>query len=861
MTDKELPVSQILYEDPSTWVMSLDELEKWVGDFSHHPANLALGFCSLKRWLTEHTDNEAVRPRSLALAGRFLDEAEKWLTHGKPSSGDLCLLFGSLMTLIGEAGPYRYETRRDPSGKLDQDIRRPMADIRFRAVDVSKALFGRREFDRLRDSIDAEIVPMLEAAIEAHGGESDRFMPFRIIEVSMVAERLLDLAAWLAAADAPQQGDAELIELLRSFYHLKYPRFGTSGLRGRWDVDFTEIKARRTAQAVYQYMAAIGIPDFVVPHAQQLSGKWVVIGYDGRRNSDVVARWLAEIAVRNGFGVYLATLPAPTPAIIFQAVERIGKENIAGILNCTASHNPSEWQGIKFNPKEGYPAPTHLTDIIAARANEMQLLGIDVPGAGLAEAEASGRLVRYDPLPAYWEWLKDNGNGNQRIPLDLARMRAYFKDKLIIVDEMHGSSRGYMGHILGELGIPTQVIHAERDIDLGELDYANPELPYIKPLMEAVKDRKADLGLGMDTDADRFGVVGEGGVYYRPNQVLAMLVHYLRNKRKLEGRVVITQTGLPAINVIAGLSQDGGAGSTPGSQVIPAYVDHPFYKRRTGRREDMVWANVFVVPVGIKYIVEIPRMDNQYRLRPEDELGTHWMDNLLLGGEESSGLTTRGHVPDKDGVWANLLIVDMIAYYGKPLAEIWKEVVSLPGSWDSYGGRTDVDASDGAKERLINYYLDKFIDVNPGEVSLGGCPVLYAGGTRYDMVEIFLGDEEGKMHNFLRIRASGTEPINRVYTETKDPNLWKELQHIVLSRLDEFTIDEVDRAYRIENLADILTATHPESWSMVKEAVLKKLDNEDWSLETLRQKLLTKHAHAETRNRDVIDHWMKELSD
>jgi hypothetical protein len=208
MTDKKLPASHILYEDPSTWVMSLDELEKWIGDFPQHPGDLALGFCSLKRWLTEHTDDAAIRPRSLALAGRFLDEASKWLTGGKPSNADLCLLFGALMTLIGEAGPYRYETRRDPSGKLDQDIRGPMADIRFRAVDVSKALFGRREFDRLRESIDAEIIPLLEAAIEAHGGESDRFMPFRIIEVSMVAEQLLKLATWLAAADAPQPDDA-----------------------------------------------------------------------------------------------------------------------------------------------------------------------------------------------------------------------------------------------------------------------------------------------------------------------------------------------------------------------------------------------------------------------------------------------------------------------------------------------------------------------------------------------------------------------------------------------------------------------------------------------------------------------------
>ncbi|MBN1312287.1 MAG: hypothetical protein JXB30_12785 [Anaerolineae bacterium] len=859
MTNK-LPVSQILYEAPSTWVLSLDELEKWIEDVSQQPDRLALGFCSLKRWLTEHLDDEAVRTRSLALTNRFLDQIDVWLREGDPSHDDLCLLFGILMTLIGEAGPYRYETKRDPSGKLDQEIRNPMAELRLRAIDVCKSLFGRGVFDRIRAGIDAEIIPLIEAAMEVQRDQCDRFMPFRIIQIGKVAERLLELAVWLEASGEQSREDAELVALLKSFYDLKYPRFGTSGLRGQWDKDFTEAKALRTAQAVCQYMADVGIPEFVVPGAQPLAGKWVVIGYDGRRNSELVANWLSEIAIRNGFGVYLTTRPTPTPAIIYQAVERVGKDKIAGILNCTASHNPPEWQGIKFNPKEGYPAPTHLTDIIAARANELQLMGIDVPRADLAEAEANGHLERCDPLPSYWEWLKENGKGNERITIDMDRIREYFQGKLVIIDEMHGAGRGYMGHILGDVGIRHQIIHAERDIDIGGLDYANPEYPFIKPLMKAVEERGAALGLGLDTDADRFGVVGEGGVYYRPNQVLAMLVHYLRNKRGLECRLVITQTGLPMIDVIAGLSE-GNETSKPAPGVIPAYVDHPFYKRRVGSREDMVWDNVFVVPVGIKYIAEIARMDDQYKLIPEEELGSNWMDNLLLGGEESSGLTTRGHVPDKDGIWANLLILDMIAYYGKPLAEIWQEVINLPGCWESYGGRTDVDASDGAKERLISCYLDQFIGVEPGQASLGGRPVLYAGGIRYDMAEIFLGDEEGKMRNFLRIRASGTEPINRVYTETKDCELWEDLQGIVLAKLDEFTNDEIKAAYRIERLADILASTHPGTWAVVREAILDKLESENWTVEDLCQKLTIKREYVEHRNREVIDRWLEELSD
>ncbi len=122
-----------------------------------------------------------------------------------------------------------------------------------------------------------------------------------------------------------------------------------------------------------------------------------------------------------------------------------------------------------------------------------------------------------------------------------------------------------------------------------------------------------------------------------------------------------------------------------------------------------------MVPVGIKYIEEIRRTDNAYnnlKVLPED-----WRDRILIGGEESSGLTTRGHITDKDGPWANLLILDMLAYYGtreenplNSLREIWEELVSLEGLWHSYGtssdpsshaGRSDVDRAPWKPRKLL----------------------------------------------------------------------------------------------------------------------------------------------------------------
>ena len=839
------------------WVMDLDAIAAWMQGMEHNRADLnngfARGFLSLKRRLLEQADNDAVRERGMELMRDFVARVRRMLEAEALPPEDLPLLFGILMTVVGEVGPYRYETRRDPEGTVASKFLRPMEEIRAEAIAAAKLLFRQPVFGPVAESIAREIDPLLEVAAEAYGEERDQYMPFRIIQAGKVAERLLDLAHWLEAR--PQAVAGKLVDVLYRCYDLKYPRFGTSGLRGVWQKDFTEIKARRTAQAICQFLTASDIPDFVVPRARDFSGKWIVMGYDGRRNSTTVVNWIAETVLANGFSVYITSRPTPTPVIAFFTTEVVG-EDAAGIINCTASHNPPDWQGIKFNPREGYAATTHLTDIIAARLNEMQLLDVQIEGSPVAEAEEQGRVRYYDPIQQYHAWLHQNGKGNARIPLHWDKMREYFRDRLVVVDEMHGAGRGYMEIILGRQGIPFQVLHHERDENLGGLPYANPEMPFIQPLIDTVKETRAALGMGMDTDADRFGLVDEGGMYYRPNQILAMLSYYLGCELKLSGRIVITQTGLPMINAIAEHFPNI---ERPAEGSLPPYIDATFYKRRVGEREDVVFKNTFVVPVGIKYIVEIPRMTTNYKLEPDEVLPSNWMDRLLIGGEESSGLTTRGHVADKDGIWANLLIMDMVAYYKKPLSEIWKMVCSAQGGWISYGGRVDVDASDRAKEKLISYYLDAFKGKKPGEVMIEGYPVLYAGGIRYDMVEIFLGDKEGRKRNFLRIRASGTEPINRIYTETSDPELWRKLLNFVMAKLDEFSVEEIQGAYRIERLADLLANTSPGDWEKVARAVKDKLAKAGWKRDDLITTLHIKSQTIERHNQHIVHKWLEIL--
>lgn len=352
-----------------------------------------------------------------------------------------------------------------------------------------------------------------------------------------------------------------------------------------------------------------------------------------------------------------------------------------------------------------------------------------------------------------------------------------------------------------------------------------------------------------------------------------MLVRYLGVDRQLTGRVIATQTGSPLLERLAGLIPNNEA-HEPEPGVVPAFVGHPFYQRRVGEREDRVYEHVFMVPVGIKYIEEQRRTDRSYNFYAE--LPDGWRDTILIGGEESSGLTTRGHVTDKDGVWANLLIMDMVAYYGKSLREIWQDTAALAG-WESYGGllpsnsgRVDVDAVLEAKEELINSFLDRFEGKAVGQATLAGLPieglpqlrnlkVVYAGGIRYDFVEIQLRDEDGDDQHYLRVRASGTEPINRIYVESSDPEIAQGLMQMGLRKLEQLSAVEIEKADTHWRLAEILSVTKPVELTIAK-ALEATAGNRGWAGTNVISDLDRMMSIAEHRNQRIIAAWTAILS-
>lgn len=779
-------------------------------------------------------------------------------------------VFSILLTLIATGTQYRLEQYlpKDEKGQLRRreidEVYIPLTGkLRQKAIELAKAYLAAPIFSSLRAAIDHEIIPLLDSM--DYEVDRDRWMPFRVIQVGNIYERMYMFR--LRTQDPLLNGNEQRTGLLRMIYDRKYLRFGTSGVRGRWGADFTERRAKQVVQAVCDYLNDDNVPNFV--GRDNRAGKKIIVGYDTRRNADGVARWTTEVCLGNGFMVDLNNRDTPTPALVYYETDYLAPEEVAGLLICTASHNPPEWQGIKFNPRLGYPAPANLTDFIAFRANELQLVDEDARSIDMEEGRKLGRLHGFDPLDDYIAWIKDNGNGNARIPIDFDRIRKFFSDKMVVIDEFHGSGRGYLTRLVGEAGVRYTVLHAQRDPELTGLDYANPEEPYINPLKDKVRESGAHLGMGMDTDADRYGIVDKGGVYFRPNQILPMLTRYLGIERGFKGRVIATQTGSPLLEILAGMIPDNDE-NKPAENALPGYVAHPFYKIVIGDREDRVLKNAFMVPVGIKYIEEIRRVDPSYQsLNPLPE---DWRDRILIGGEESSGLTSRGHVTDKDGPWANILVMDMLAYFGtreeNPLttiAEIWQDTVEMAGLWEPFGsspdddtshsGRVDVDAPLEAKEAFIDYYLN--LAASNANPKVAGMGISYLGGIRYELAEMQLVDASGDTRYQLRVRASGTEPINRVYVESADPRQGRVLIDSAVEKLEALTIEEIEKAYSEWRLVDILSQT--QLTDKTHKAVVEKIQTAGWSKPDVKSKLMTLMTALEARNRKIADAWMRAI--
>ncbi len=379
-------------------------------------------------------------------------------------------------------------------------------------------------------------------------------------------------------------------------------KFGTDGWRGIIAEDFTYANVRACAQGVASYLKETG-----------QAPRGLVVGYDTRFSSEAFATAVAEVLAGNGIKTYLATRYAPTPVVSYGILGR----RAAGAVAITASHNPSQWNGFKYRPNyAGSASPEVLAALEShiARDQARHLLR-RIP---LAAAQSQGIVEAFDLTTPYFHHLQQL--------LDLEPLR--WAGLTVVSDYMHGAGAGFFNVLLEGGSTQIHPLRQERNPLFPGMLQPEPIAQNLEDLSEEVVRRRAAVGLALDGDGDRLGVVDETGRFLTTHQVFALLVWYFLEVRGLRGPLVRSVTMTHMIDLLA----------KPYS--VPVYE----------------------TAVGFKYLG--PTM------RDED---------ALAAGEESGGYAFRGHIPERDGILSGLYLLDCMARTGKSLSHLMRELEERVG--------------------------------------------------------------------------------------------------------------------------------------------------------------------------------------
>ncbi len=457
-------------------------------------------------------------------------------------------------------------------------------------------------------------------------------------------------------------------------------KFGTSGWRGLIARDFTFENVRLATQAIADYLAGIEYP----------KSKEVIVGYDTRFLGREFSLAAAEVLARNGLAPLLCQRDAPTPVI----AHSIRARKALGGINMTASHNPAEYQGLKFSTSNGAPAHPEVTREIEENVTRRLAENWTFDG----EIIGTYQCKIFDPQPDYFRQLRK-----------LVDFAAVKKAKLkVAVEFMYGTGRGYLDKLLEGADAKVTAFHNELDPLFGG-HHPEPNAEGMAEVSRFVRRGKAQLGLGLDGDADRFGIVDADGTWLTPNQVLALTLYHLKKNRGWTGAVVRTVPTSHQVDAVAAL----------------------------------LGVEVRETPVGFKYIGALMESEP-----------------IIVGGEESGGLSVKGHVPEKDGILACLLMAELVAAERKSLGRILKDLERQIGQFHTQ--RINVAILPEAKEALLKRLGSGLPTIGPFKVE----KFITTDGFKYLLPQ----------NEWVAFRASGTELLIRCYLEAKSAAHLKQLR-------------------------------------------------------------------------------------
>ncbi len=462
-------------------------------------------------------------------------------------------------------------------------------------------------------------------------------------------------------------------------------KFGTDGWRAVIAEEFTFENLKIVVQGIANYLKI-----------KQLLKRGVVIAYDNRFLSERFAESCCHVLLGNGVRVHMFRSATPTPVAAF-AIRHL---QAGGALMITASHNPPEYNGIKFIPEYAGPALPETTSLIEREIDKVQL-SRRVYELDEQEGRSLGLYQEIDLKQVYSEHI-----------MSLLRTSYFEGRKLkVVVNPMFGAGCSFLDEILQKLGCEVSAINNHRDPLFGGA-MPEPVGRLLQDLRAEVLQQKADIGLALDGDADRFGIIDHTGEFVTPNNFAALLLEHLLNTREYRGPV---------------------ARSIATTHMLDKVAD----------RNDI---SIIETPVGFKYIGQA--MDKK---------------NCLLGIEESGGLSIYGHVPEKDGILACCLAAEMLSFARKSIPEISMDFYSKYGR--VHNRRTDLKVSQERKPIM----LDELIHYKPAAVA--GIKVMYTSETEGKKILLESGDwilfrPSGTEPLFrLYVEASSEELLDRIQNE------------------------------------------------------------------------------------------------
>jgi alpha-D-glucose phosphate-specific phosphoglucomutase len=297
-------------------------------------------------------------------------------------------------------------------------------------------------------------------------------------------------------------------------------KFGTSGWRAVMADEFTFANVRRAVTGIARYAAS-----------QKPQGARILVGHDPRFLGETFCDLAAQILIQHGITPVVIPQPAPTPAIAFEVI----RLRADGAINFTASHNPPEYNGIKFSTPDGAPALPEVTRQIEAN---VPVDGMEAPA--LAPRATPPARESVDVRPAYLERLRDI------VDLEVIR-KANLK---VAYDPLWGAARSYPDRLLREAGVNVSTVHDSRDVLFGG-HAPEPDDHLLDSLRQKMRESGAHIGISTDGDADRFGILDQDGTFLQPNYVIALLFDYLVESRGWKNGVAKSVATTNLINALA----------------------------------------------------------------------------------------------------------------------------------------------------------------------------------------------------------------------------------------------------------------------------------------------------------------------